>query len=1074
MLLILLIILWLVSPIVLLILLAVQIGKNSDLKRQNKELSDKLGAMAAPEGEAPEDNPAPAEPSAVLDVSDPQKADGYPDEFPTPSVIYDLPAYNVPVPPVHNAAEEIHIPAKNDAYPEKVSTPKKPAQEDNAIGKSVSTINIILILGALLISLSGFIFAVAAWGALNTFFKSVVLLSFSALFFAVHSFTERKLKLPQTGRIFYMLGSIFLPAAVAAAGILKVFGEYLSFSGEGRAVVLAIMFMTVCVPFFKGAHDYKSRFLAAVSSYSFSAAVVSLIWQLSPNGSVTALFMAIFALLIAAFEPLIKKLFCRLFGEDNVFSLEWNRFSAVNAWVLSIASLFVSDGGFVALAAFAMFSACFLTKVVTDKSSTAGALSFAFFITAALLSGFDPGEISDFTCIIAATSLIYAVLSAMGIFPETLKKIMRVLMLIAASAAGLLGIIELISENGSSSWQLVIAAAAIYAQLLILTLRNKTAEYKAMSFGAMLWLSAEIFPLLSDNGLFGSSGVLHLPGFAFFASYLFMLAYFAAVRFTRLGKRLYSAANDVIIAVYAAVCMAICMSGIHAPENSLLGLIVIAAGAVISALSRRGKISAAISPALTFLSVFPLSQVFEYYDITLISGSSAPDAVSAAVILICIIAAVLLFVRKDGLFSKSFGTAVIISVPILTLTSLIYETSDFVPMLAVTAYTGLYLFKISFPKERFSHINLLWSSVTVTSFFAGGYFTDSVYLLCFPAAAMLLIFAVITIGAAMGGFEKTERPSESFLLYAMPILSGIMLFLANEELCAAVMIFGAVLALCALFLCMFRKNTMGMIFPLISACYVFADTESALPAAIFAAVLAAVGHIMFREKIFEGIYSDVFSISAFVPAVIFARNADSDILRWTALLLLALLTANLMRTGNSRKTNRILLTAAAAFIFPVLQTLPFFDIPSLIELQFNLLPVPIFCVILRIIWRDALNAVDNFSFVSAAISLVILFIGALGSGEVFDAVFIGIILLVMLSVSFVIKKKRWFVLAVTAMVASAVLLSFGQRDSIAWLVYLALAGAALISLGVVNELKKQHRKSGEDSKLTRFMSDWTW
>ncbi|MDE7288871.1 MAG: hypothetical protein K2N71_05115, partial [Oscillospiraceae bacterium] len=82
--------------------------------------------------------------------------------------------------------------------------------------------------------------------------------------------------------------------------------------------------------------------------------------------------------------------------------------------------------------------------------------------------------------------------------------------------------------------------------------------------------------------------------------------------------------------------------------------------------------------------------------------------------------------------------------------------------------------------------------------------------------------------------------------------------------------------------------------------------------------------------------------------------------------------------------------------------------------------------------------------------------------------------LIMLAVSFVIKKKRWFVLAVASMVTSAVLLSITRLDSIAWLVYLLIAGAALIALGVVNELKKQQQKSGEDTKLTRFMSDWKW
>ncbi len=181
-----------------------------------------------------------------------------------------------------------------------------------------------------------------------------------------------------------------------------------------------------------------------------------------------------------------------------------------------------------------------------------------------------------------------------------------------------------------------------------------------------------------------------------------------------------------------------------------------------------------------------------------------------------------------------------------------------------------------------------------------------------------------------------------------------------------------------------------------------------------------------------------------------------------------------MRRGQTSQTNRVILTIAVAFLFPLWWGVPFFTVPELIAVQFNLLPVVIFCVILRFIWHDALPAVYNFAFVSAIISLVVLFIDAMFSGNNFDSIFIGVVLFIMLAVSFIIKKKRWFVLAVASMVTSAVLLSISRLDSIAWLVYLAIAGAALIALGVMNELKKQQKKDGEDTKLTRFMSDWKW
>ena len=239
-------------------------------------------------------------------------------------------------------------------------------------------------------------------------------------------------------------------------------------------------------------------------------------------------------------------------------------------------------------------------------------------------------------------------------------------------------------------------------------------------------------------------------------------------------------------------------------------------------------------------------------------------------------------------------------------------------------------------------------------------------------------------------------------------------------------------------------------------------------------VLVAAGRILFNDKMIKKLYVDVFSIGAFLPVVVFFFEASDDFKEWAAILVTALLILNLVRKGNTSVTNRRTITAAGAFIFPLFWFQPFFEVPELINVQFNLLPVFFFCLLVKIIWKDAAEKADNFSFIAAIISLVILFIESFTSSDSFDAVFIGVVLFIMLAVSFIIKKKRWFVLAVASMVASGILLSFGQRDSIAWLVYLALAGAALIALGLANELKKQQQKTGEETKLSRFMSDWTW
>ncbi|MCH5194388.1 MAG: hypothetical protein J1F11_10530 [Oscillospiraceae bacterium] len=1074
------IIIWLVSPIVLLILFLTQLSNVNALKKQNRELFETIKKLTDERDKYASGAVPPVDEAASEEIKNQEEASVQVQsktiQTPAaPTVQYSLP-YDMPYIRPAKAVRSAPLPDTkifSDDGSEVTSEPKRSeaftVQTESPEKKSVSTINIILILGALLISLSGFIFAIAAWGALNTFFKSVVLLSFSALFFGIHSVAERKLELPQTGRIFYVLGSLFLPAAIAAAAALELFGEYLSLSGGGRYFIASAMCLSICIPAFKGAHDYKSRFAAAVSFFSFSGAAVSFIMQLSPDESIFALVSSVFTLAIVLTERIVQKLFASLFGEDSIFIPEWNRFSMINTWILSIISLFAAGEGFVSLAAFAIFSVCFLAKAITgkEKNGAASGIAFAFFITAALITGFEPDEISGFTVIIASTSLIYAVLSAMGILPDALKTAMRILAVIAACAAALLGMIEnimLISEGEIPSLTLVFASAAVFAQLLILALRNKTEEFRAMSFGAMLWFSAELIIL-----------ILGYSVYTFFIAYIILLGYFCLVRFTKLREALYSPFNDVITAVYAFISVLLCISEGYPPDSGILSLIIIAAGVVSAGLSTRGIISNIICPLLTAFAGFPIALLFKQYNVTLLTADHPfSAAASVTVILICIIAAVMLFIKKAASLAKAYGIAVIAAIPIFILFSLGDETSDFISMLAVTAYIGLYLFKKAFPNGKYSHINLLWTSVIITAFHVGGYFTESVYLLLFPASVLLMIFAIYIISYYMGGFEKTGEATEHFLWYAVPILSGIMIMRGNAEECLTVLIFGAVLALCGLFLSVFRKNTMTMIFPLAMALIIIGDQHGPDTAAVFALILAVTGRIMFGRKLFDKLYCDIFSIGAFIAAVMFISMSYSDIREWTGIVLLAALTANLIRKEQPIKAKKSFITAVSAFILLIWWKQPFFDVPHMISLEFDLVPVVIFCALLKRIWREAPETVDNISFVAAILSLIALFIGALDSGMNFDSVFIGIVLFIILAVSFIIKKKRWFVLSVASMVVSAVLLSFRQLNSIAWLVYLALAGAALIALGVVNELKKQKKRSGEDSKLTRFMSDWTW
>ncbi len=1055
------ILLWLISPIVLLILFLVQLSTCSELKRSNKALSEQVNALLAQlANEANTEKNAPEAPEKIKTAAENSLT-----EAPVQSISAAQPAS----PPDVKSAEPqtAHTAAsKPVVYAEKLDVFVAP--EAAAPKKKISTINIILILGALFLSLSGFIFAAATWGVLNSFFKAVVLVSFSALFFGIHSFTERKLRLEQTGKIFYILGSVFLPAAVIAAGLLEVFGHYLSFYGNGRLLLFAILALSVCIPFFKGAYDYKNKFFAAVSHYSFSAAVAFILLHVIPRADIAVLAIAVYSLLIVIAESFIKDFYDEIFGDDNVFSSQYSYFALISTTIIGILSncVFVNDTfNIVTLIAFALYSACFLTKSFTEKSGVFSPIAFASFITISLFSGFDPDSVSSVTCVIAATALIYATLSAMGLLPEIIRNIMKWFAIAAAGIAGLLAAVENINyliDNSVPSWEMILASGVVFAEMIILAIRYSTSEFKAFSFAAFIWFVTDLML------------IFRLDLWGILISFAAVAAYFLITRLTPLRDKLYSGANDIVFAAYTIINSFCCC--VDGDAGCFAAIAVLAAGIICTIICGNGKFSSVLCPILTFQTVLPLVLIFIDYDIVFpYAVENGDSAMSVIFILFCIIAAVLLFIPKAARYAKSYGISILCILPVFLISCMLWESADFVSMLAVCAYTAVFAARYSFPKEKFQHINLLNGALLLTSLLAGFKFLDDLdYLACFPAVAIMLILAVYALGEAFDVFPNVNPHICTFLWWTAPIFSSWLFIAGADADNNAIMIFGAILAVCSGFISVIKKNTLNLILPIFVLTFAIAVTYEAEMLIVPFAVLVAAGRILFSEQLLKKTYFDIFSIGAYLPVVVYLFETDDDLRCWTAVLVLALLTLNLVRRGHTSVTNRRTVTAAGAFIFPLFWAQPFFEVPELINVQFNLLPVFFFCLLVKLIWKDAAEKADNFSFIAAIISLVILFMESFTSSDSFDAVFIGTVLFIMLAVSFIIKKKRWFVLAVASMVASGILLSFGQRDSIAWLVYLALAGAALIALGLANELKKQQQKTGEETKLSRFMSDWTW
>ena len=161
------------------------------------------------------------------------------------------------------------MPQQTYMRPVQQAAPPKPKQP-------FSPIPLLLFAGVAFLFLGGALVLAQTWETLADSARAVILLLFSMMFFGANLIAEKVFRLPRTGLAFYILGTIFLPLAVAAIGVFKLFGEWFSFAGDGRFIVGAAICACFGVSTFVGTRSYKSPLLAWLSLGAAATGVLSL------------------------------------------------------------------------------------------------------------------------------------------------------------------------------------------------------------------------------------------------------------------------------------------------------------------------------------------------------------------------------------------------------------------------------------------------------------------------------------------------------------------------------------------------------------------------------------------------------------------------------------------------------------------------------------------------------------------------------------------------------------------------------------------------------------------------------
>lgn len=133
--------------------------------------------------------------------------------------------------------------------------------------------SIALVIGVILVALSGLIFATTRWQVLSELSKTLLVFAASGLFFGASVMAERSFGIRRTGNAFYTLGSVFLCLTVTAAAYFQLLGPRFTLEEENRWLVLWAGSMVLEGALIAGLRRFHDRIYSQAVLWTLSASL---------------------------------------------------------------------------------------------------------------------------------------------------------------------------------------------------------------------------------------------------------------------------------------------------------------------------------------------------------------------------------------------------------------------------------------------------------------------------------------------------------------------------------------------------------------------------------------------------------------------------------------------------------------------------------------------------------------------------------------------------------------------------------------------------------------------------------
>ncbi len=886
-------------------------------------------------------------------------------------------------------------------------------------------------IGILLVLTAGAIFATTTWNILPAFGKISVLLGAVAVFYGGAFIAEKKLKLRNTSITLFILGSAFLAVINLAAGYFGWYGPYYSLEGEGQLMLWCISSLITAFCLIAGGLIYRTKILGMLGYYFTLLAVFLGTAFVFDDVIPVTISLGIVMLISLAYIQLVEY---RL--DIDVIGSSFVTISYIyNVAVLILALFYLLDNSsaniaeniwpFIALMVMALINLAVtiwrLYMVITEKLATE-------------LKG------SRITGIIATGFAIVAFGASIR-FVEYFFQRMNISLIIFLIIYALV----LVMKKRDVYDKKIKECVSWFSELtLLLVMFTEFIDFFSGKepTGIMLLITAAILYLLEH--ISGDTRKAFISSATFFTSIAYICGRFEADEY------------DAIVAVI--------MWG-------LVILSVIAGRLIYKNIVTTDEAGTRID----WISIG--SSILLYYAIERISSS---DAMLFITLLLLAAYIASFYKRSNYLVDRLILTAAInwamfvCSVQPFFDIPREFKTEWFI----IFGMAAVALVSIVWRKHKDVYI-FVWLVAIAVSFLAEfasiegySYSEDEVistFKLVIYLAGMIALFVVAYLkdkrcliaetGFAMVGFSCLAFSYEAKGIFILAALCGVAYLI---YLHAKNMSVWAFLPIVQIYLLLFAL-----------------DMPDPWWLLVFVVVMIAgfALHRLWDNDQDKTIADDMVNVSGIIPVFAIATTGTE---RWIfcAIMMLAIYILSFYKRYNDDSNalvNKMTLTLASVAVAVAWIIQPWFELYDGWKIEWIIVAFMAVCLFnMLVVYKQSTDDVWGWiTFAVAIVSVIVQGESAIVSGKVVDALILGIVMLGLLIWAYMARKKQWFLLAAITLVAQCIYASREFWKSIAWWVYLLLAGAVLIAIAARSEYKRRQGEEMEEREAHHFFQDWT-